>query len=258
MPWIGFLNLGTKWRWVVGFMTRPLYSWRNITQFPLDRRLGRSQCQSGSCGEENISSSCLCQQSNPSRSIRRLVTILTELSRLILHVYRYLNISKLYTYTDCQIKYNPYFWWGSFGLPAGWCGSFYVRTDVSKTISVFILRVVELMWVWWTTQSSIFTCRVPVLRAAFSFPVGSELNWLDFFSKRRVSSSQLSSLPTGKIESGPQNWASTGINTGLGCPSYPHQIDDPERWSSKRRSVHKTNHTTRLAARKNVIRNKET
>jgi hypothetical protein len=27
-----------------------------------------------------------------------------------------------------------------------------------KTISVFIFRVVELVWVWWATQSCIYTC----------------------------------------------------------------------------------------------------
>jgi hypothetical protein len=31
-----------------------------------------------------------------------------------------------------------------------------------------------------------------------------------------------------KAESGPENGALTGINTGLGCPPYPHQLNDPE------------------------------
>jgi hypothetical protein len=31
-----------------------------------------------------------------------------------------------------------------------------------------------------------------------------------------------------KAESGPENGALTGINTGLGCPPYPHKLNDPE------------------------------
>jgi hypothetical protein len=40
------LDLGTRWRWVVGFTPRPLYPRRKILRYPLDKRLG------GRCGEE--------------------------------------------------------------------------------------------------------------------------------------------------------------------------------------------------------------
>jgi hypothetical protein len=43
-----FLDLGTSWRWVVSFTTRPLYPW-----YPLDRRLGGPQSRSGRCGKNS-------------------------------------------------------------------------------------------------------------------------------------------------------------------------------------------------------------
>jgi hypothetical protein len=41
-----FFDLGTRWRWVVSFMTRPLYPQGKIPWYPLDR-LGGSQSRSG-------------------------------------------------------------------------------------------------------------------------------------------------------------------------------------------------------------------
>jgi hypothetical protein len=46
------LNLGTRFRWVVGFMPQPLYSRGKIPRYPLDRRLGGPQSRSGHSGEE--------------------------------------------------------------------------------------------------------------------------------------------------------------------------------------------------------------
>jgi len=34
------INLGTRWRWVVSFTTRPLYSRSKSPRYALDRRLG--------------------------------------------------------------------------------------------------------------------------------------------------------------------------------------------------------------------------
>jgi hypothetical protein len=45
-----FLDLGISWRWVVSFMPGPLYSQGESPQYPLDRRLGGPQSQSGLCG----------------------------------------------------------------------------------------------------------------------------------------------------------------------------------------------------------------
>jgi hypothetical protein len=40
------LNLATRWRWVVSFTPRPLYSQVKDTWYPLDRRLGGPQSRS--------------------------------------------------------------------------------------------------------------------------------------------------------------------------------------------------------------------
>jgi hypothetical protein len=45
-------NFRIGWRWVVSFMSQPLYPWGKIPWYPLDRKLGASQSQSGHCGEE--------------------------------------------------------------------------------------------------------------------------------------------------------------------------------------------------------------
>jgi hypothetical protein len=49
------LDLGTKWRWVVSFMPRPLYSQGKSPRYPLDRRLGGPQSRSGRGGEDKNS-----------------------------------------------------------------------------------------------------------------------------------------------------------------------------------------------------------
>jgi hypothetical protein len=51
------LDLGTRWRWVVRFTTRPLYSREKSLSYPLDRRLSGPQSRSAGCGEEINSSS---------------------------------------------------------------------------------------------------------------------------------------------------------------------------------------------------------
>jgi hypothetical protein len=57
-------DLGTRWRWVVSFMSRPLYPQRKIPSPPrcsVDRRLGGLQSRSWHCAQK----SCLC---HPTRS----------------------------------------------------------------------------------------------------------------------------------------------------------------------------------------------
>jgi hypothetical protein len=73
-------NLGTRWRWVVSFKPRLLYSRTNNPRYPVDRRLGGSQ--RGLEAVANRKSLCVCWKSNPGRPGRRLVTILTELPGL--------------------------------------------------------------------------------------------------------------------------------------------------------------------------------
>jgi hypothetical protein len=49
-----FLDLGTSWRWVVSFMLLPLYSRVKSPRYPLDRRLGGPQGQSGRRREDKL------------------------------------------------------------------------------------------------------------------------------------------------------------------------------------------------------------
>jgi hypothetical protein len=49
-----FIDLGTSWRWVVSFTSRPLYPLEKGPWYPLDKRLGGPQGQSGWFGEEKI------------------------------------------------------------------------------------------------------------------------------------------------------------------------------------------------------------
>jgi hypothetical protein len=46
------LDLGSRWKLVVSFTSRPLYSRGNSYGYPLDRRLGGSQSWSGRYEEE--------------------------------------------------------------------------------------------------------------------------------------------------------------------------------------------------------------
>jgi hypothetical protein len=46
------LDLGTRWRWMVSFTPRPLYSQGNSSWCPLDRGLGGFQSRSRGGGEE--------------------------------------------------------------------------------------------------------------------------------------------------------------------------------------------------------------
>jgi hypothetical protein len=49
------LDLGTTWRWVVSFTSRPLYPQGKYPWYPLDRKLGEPQSRSGRGGEEKNS-----------------------------------------------------------------------------------------------------------------------------------------------------------------------------------------------------------
>jgi len=61
--WPCILNLDTRWRWVVRFTLRPLYSRRKSPQYPLDRKLIGTKSGSGRGGEEK--NYCPCLESIP-------------------------------------------------------------------------------------------------------------------------------------------------------------------------------------------------
>jgi len=56
-----FLDLGTRWRWMVSFTPRPFYPQRKSPWYPLDRRLGGAQNRSGRCGKEKDSQAPIIQ-----------------------------------------------------------------------------------------------------------------------------------------------------------------------------------------------------
>jgi hypothetical protein len=49
-----FLNLGTRWRWLVSFTSRLLYPLRKSTRFPLCRRLAGPQIRPGQRWQEKV------------------------------------------------------------------------------------------------------------------------------------------------------------------------------------------------------------
>jgi hypothetical protein len=49
-----FFDLSTRWRRVVSFMPRPLYTQGKSPQYPLDKRLGGPECHSGCSGEDKV------------------------------------------------------------------------------------------------------------------------------------------------------------------------------------------------------------
>jgi hypothetical protein len=61
-----FLDIGTSWRWVVSFTSRPLYPREKSPKYPLDRRLGGLQSWSGRRGEEKILDPYRDSKSDPS------------------------------------------------------------------------------------------------------------------------------------------------------------------------------------------------
>jgi hypothetical protein len=73
-------NLGTRWRWAVSFMPRPIYPQGNSPQYLLDRRLGGPQSRSG-CGTETKNFQPP-PEIEPRSSSPWPVAIPTELSRL--------------------------------------------------------------------------------------------------------------------------------------------------------------------------------
>jgi hypothetical protein len=76
------LNLGTRWGKLSVLRPGRFTPRGKSLQYPLDKRLDGPQSRSGGSGEEKISLSRPCRESNPGRPDLCLVTILAELLRL--------------------------------------------------------------------------------------------------------------------------------------------------------------------------------
>jgi hypothetical protein len=90
------LDLGTKWRWVVSFTPRPLYSLGKSPRYPLDKRLGGPQNLCECCGEEKN-----CAPAGIRTPAVQPVASPTELSRLrVILLIQHFNAN-----TDSSLKY---------------------------------------------------------------------------------------------------------------------------------------------------------
>jgi hypothetical protein len=96
------LKLGTRWRWVVSFTPRTLYTRGKSCRYQLDRRLGGSQSRSGQSDEKKYFP-LLCRESNLDHLNRNLVTILTELLRPLQSCRIYI-IMEVSTCSDLRIE----------------------------------------------------------------------------------------------------------------------------------------------------------
>jgi hypothetical protein len=76
------LNLGTRWRWVISFTLRPLYS-RKESPVPIGLEAGWASELVWTGGRREISLPCTCWGSNLDCPPRSLVAILTELPWLL-------------------------------------------------------------------------------------------------------------------------------------------------------------------------------
>jgi hypothetical protein len=105
------LDLGTRWRWVVSFTPRPLYSRGKSPCYPLDRRLGGLQSRFAFGGEEKNSQPLLGLEPPIIRSVAQLCA--TELSRLLHFLIALLNFFKL-----CSARFPVCrkFFWFKFSL----------------------------------------------------------------------------------------------------------------------------------------------
>jgi hypothetical protein len=81
-----FSDLGTRWRWVVSFMSQPLYPQGKSPWYSLDRRLGGSQTRSGRGGEEKNSQPPPGIESSIIQPVAQCYT--TELIRISSAMYR--------------------------------------------------------------------------------------------------------------------------------------------------------------------------
>jgi hypothetical protein len=64
------LDLGTRWRWVVSFTQRPLYTQGKSPWYPLDRRMGGPQSRSGRRGVEKNSQPLPVKNGNTSEILK--------------------------------------------------------------------------------------------------------------------------------------------------------------------------------------------
>jgi hypothetical protein len=95
-----FLDLGTSWRWVVRFTLLPLYPRGKSPRYPLDRRLGAPQNQSGQRGEEKILE-CLQKRQRQGTDLIKINSYVWVLEKLILA-----HLVKISALMEYEISYR--------------------------------------------------------------------------------------------------------------------------------------------------------
>jgi hypothetical protein len=84
------LDHSTRWMWMVSFMPHMLYLWERSPWYPLARRLGEPQSQSGCHGyRENSLASTKSQTQLPSPHPIAIMTVLSRLSDVFYIVQRW-------------------------------------------------------------------------------------------------------------------------------------------------------------------------
>jgi hypothetical protein len=98
-----FLDLGTRWRWVVSLTPLPLYLRGESPRYPLDRRLGRFQRRSGRCGEEKKISLPGIEPEPFSLSLNRLSYPGSDRSMLHNKIYWYILAHIHICFLECEL-----------------------------------------------------------------------------------------------------------------------------------------------------------
>jgi hypothetical protein len=98
-------DLGTRWRWVVSFTTRPLYRQGKSPWYTLDRRLSGPQSRSEYNGKEKNPTSC--RDSNPWSFSLKLCSILSNFLQYLKKIVPVLNQASRHEDVLGEWRYSP-------------------------------------------------------------------------------------------------------------------------------------------------------
>jgi len=88
------IDLGSRWRWPVGFTPRPLYHWGKSPRYPLDKKLIGPQSLSGRSGEvKKKSHHCSCRELNSDRPARNIDSVRTASNPLYFDTFTLISSS---------------------------------------------------------------------------------------------------------------------------------------------------------------------
>jgi hypothetical protein len=138
------LDIGSRWRWMVSFTSRPLYPQGKTPWYLLNRRLGGSQSRSGRGGKEKNSQTLPGVEPPIIQPVAHRYT--TELSRLV-HLDNCILETKFIVLGDCSIickrvYINPLFYCILFYLGLVRYVSLYFKFWENYILCIFyVLRI---------------------------------------------------------------------------------------------------------------------